>query len=126
MAYSGLNFYYYFIGTSCIYFNKLLLMHVSRLEWYFLKSQSIRQCFRPEASTYITLYTLIGGAAVRYATDKTNNQQGETDLTFLLEPAEGLEWELSDGLHLNLSLSYRLVSGVDQPGAGRTDQTGRF
>jgi len=77
--------------------------------------------FHPEASTYITLYTLIGGAAVRYATDKTNNQQGETDLTFLLEPAVGLEWELSDGLHLNLSLSCRLVSGVDQPGLNESD-----
>ena len=69
----------------------------------------------PTAQTYITLYAFVGGAAGHYVRDKTREQHGETDFMLLLEPGVGVEHRIIDWLHLNLSVSYRLVNGVEQP-----------
>jgi hypothetical protein len=71
---------------------------------------------RPTAPTHLTLSALFGGAAAHYMRDKTDEQHGETDFMLLLEPAAGVERRVTDWLHLNLAVSYRLVSGVEQPG----------
>jgi hypothetical protein len=78
----------------------------------------------PAAPTHLTLNLSFGGAAARYVKDKTNEQEGETDFMFLLEPAVGVEQAVTDWLHLNLALSYRLVSGVGQPGLKEGDLNG--
>jgi hypothetical protein len=78
----------------------------------------------PAAPTHLTLTAFMGGAAARYAMDKTDDQWGESDFMLLLEPAVGLEQRVTDGLHLNLALSYRLVSGVEQPGLKDGDLKG--
>jgi hypothetical protein len=70
---------------------------------------------RPTAQTFLTLYAFVGGAAGHYVRDKTREQHGETDFMFLLEPGVGVERRIIDWLHLNLSVSYRLVNGVEQP-----------
>ena len=78
----------------------------------------------PAAPTHLTLHAFFGGAAARYVRDKTNEQHGETDFMLLLEPAVGVERRVTDWLHLNLAVSYRLVSGVEQPGLGNSDING--
>lgn len=45
----------------------------------------------PAAPTHLTLTTFMGGGAARYAKDKSNEQEGETDFMLLLEPAVGVE-----------------------------------
>jgi hypothetical protein len=70
---------------------------------------------RPAAPTHLTLNAFLGGAAARYVKDGSDAQEGETDFMLLLEPAVGVERRVTDWLHLNLALSYRLVSGVEQP-----------
>ena len=70
---------------------------------------------RPTAQTFLTLYAFVGGAAGHYVRDKTREQHGETDFMLLLEPGVGVEHRIIDWLHLNLTGSYRLVNGVEQP-----------
>ena len=79
---------------------------------------------KPEAPTHLTLDAFFGGAAVHYMRDKTEDQHGETDFVFLVEPAVGVEQRVTDWLHLNLAASYRLVSGVEQPGLEDGDING--
>ena len=69
----------------------------------------------PTVPTHLTFYAFVGGAAGHYVRDKTHEQHGETDFLLLLEPAVGLERRITDWVHLNLSMSYRLVNGVEQP-----------
>jgi hypothetical protein len=76
---------------------------------------------RPEARAHLTLGVFLGGGAVRFAKDKTDEQQDETDLALVVEPSLGLELGITDWLHLNLAASYRLVGGVDQPGLKNAD-----
>jgi len=78
----------------------------------------------PAAPTHLTLTAFMGGAAARYAKDKTDEQWGESDFMLLFEPALGVEQRVTDWLHLNLALSYRLVSGVEQPGLTEGDLRG--
>jgi len=78
----------------------------------------------PAAPTHLTLHAFFGGAAARYVRDKTNEQHGETDFMLLLEPAVGVERRVTDWLHLNLEVSYRLVIGVEQPGLEDSDFNG--
>ncbi len=78
----------------------------------------------PEASTHLTLNAFVGGAAVHYMQEKTGEQYGETDFALLLQPAVGVERRINDWLHLNLAASYRLVSGVEQPGLQNGDISG--
>lgn len=79
---------------------------------------------RPASQMYFTLGMFLGGGAVRFVKDKTNEQQDETDIAALLEPSAGLEWKITDWLHLHLAASYRFVFGVDQPGLKDKDFTG--
>jgi hypothetical protein len=79
---------------------------------------------RPEAPTHLTLYTFFGGAAAHYVKDKTNEQEGETDFMILLEPAVGVEQIVTDWLHLNLAVSYRLVNGVELSRLKESDLNG--
>jgi hypothetical protein len=69
----------------------------------------------PEAPAHLTLTTFIGGAAVHYMQENTGEQYGETDFALLLQPALGLEQRVNDWAHLQIAVSYRLVSGVEQP-----------
>jgi hypothetical protein len=78
----------------------------------------------PTAPTHLTLTMFFGGAAARYAKDKTDEQQGETDFMLLLEPAVGVERRITDRFHLNLAVSYRWVNDVDQPGLEEGDLKG--
>ena len=70
---------------------------------------------KPEAPTHLTLNAFLGGAAVHYMQEKIDEQYGETDFVLLLQPAVGVEHRVNDWLHLNLAVSYRLVSGVELP-----------
>lgn len=79
---------------------------------------------RPTAPIHLTLSAFCGGAAVRYAKDKTDEQFGETDFMLLVEPVAGVEFRGTNWLHLNLGLSYRFVSGVEQPGLTAGDLHG--
>lgn len=78
----------------------------------------------PEAPTHLTLDAFFGGAADRYVRDGTDEQHGETDFMFLFEPAVGVERRLADWVHVNLAVSYRLVSGVEQAGLENSDFNG--
>jgi hypothetical protein len=78
----------------------------------------------PVSATHLTLGVFVGGAAARYVRDKTNEQQGETDFMFLVDPSVGLERGITDWLHLHIAASYRLVTGVEQPGLGEDDLRG--
>jgi hypothetical protein len=79
---------------------------------------------RPAAPTHLTLSGFFGGGAAHYMRDKTDEQHGETDFMLQLEPAVGVEQRVSNWLHLNLAASYRLVSGVEQPGLENADING--
>ena len=76
------------------------------------------------APTYLTLNVFFGGGAAHYVRDKTVEQHGETDFMLLLEPAVGIERRITNWLHVNLAVSYRLVSGVEQPGLEDGDFNG--
>ncbi|MEW6751255.1 MAG: hypothetical protein AB1505_09795 [Candidatus Latescibacterota bacterium] len=78
----------------------------------------------PAAPTHLKLGALLGGAVTRYARDKTDEQHGETDAMLLLEPSVGAERGVANWFHLHLSVSYRLVSGVEQRGLEDGDFTG--
>jgi hypothetical protein len=78
----------------------------------------------PTAPTHPTLGAFFGGAAAHYMRDKTDEQHGETDFMLLLEPSVGVEQRVTDGLHLHLAVSYRLVSGVEQQGLEEDDLNG--
>jgi hypothetical protein len=78
----------------------------------------------PEAPTHLTLNALLGAAAVHYMQEKTGEQYGETDFVLLLQPAVGVEQKVNGWLRLNLAMSYRLVSGVEQSGLHNGDING--
>lgn len=78
----------------------------------------------PKAPTHLTLKAFFGGAAGHYMQDKTDEQLGETDFMLLVEPEVGVERRVTDWLHLHLAVSYRLVSGVEQPGLEESDFSG--
>lgn len=84
----------------------------------------IGYAYRRIAPTHLTLNLFFGGAAAHYVKNKTSEQQGETDFMFLIEPAVGVERIITDRLHLNLAISYRMVSGVDQPLLKESDLNG--
>jgi hypothetical protein len=78
----------------------------------------------PGARAHPTFGLFLGGGAVRFATDKTDEQQDETDLVLVTDPSVGLELGITGWLHLNLAVSYRLVAGVSQPGLKNADFAG--
>lgn len=78
----------------------------------------------PEAPTHLTLAGHLGGAALHHVQDGTSEQLGETDFLWLLEPAVGLEQRVAAWCHLNLSVTYRLVGGVEKPNLNNGDIDG--
>ena len=78
----------------------------------------------PAAPTHLVLYAFVGGGAGHYVRDNSREQHGETDFMLMLEPAAGVEQRISDWLHLNLTVSYRLASGVELPLLESTDLNG--
>jgi hypothetical protein len=68
-------------------------------------------------------YPLVEEAS-HFVQDGNKDQFGETSFMFLLEPALGLERRVTDCLHLNVGLSYRLAGGVKQQGMGNGDFSG--
>jgi hypothetical protein len=78
----------------------------------------------PVARTHFTLGALLGGAAIRYVKDGTDEQDGETDFVLLLEPGVGIERAVAGWVHLHLAVSYRVVSGVEQRGLTTSDAHG--
>jgi hypothetical protein len=78
----------------------------------------------PEAPTHLTLNAFLGGGAVHNVKNNTSEQEGETDFMLLLESAVGVEREITDWLHLNFAVSYRLVNGVEQPRLNDSDLNG--
>jgi hypothetical protein len=78
----------------------------------------------PAVPTHPTVGLFLGGGAAHYVRDNTRDQHGETDFVLLLEPVIGVEQRLTDGLHLNLAISYRLVHGVEQPKLTNSDLYG--
>jgi len=91
---------------------------------------------RPNASTHFTVNGFIGGGAVRFERDKTDEQMGESDFLFVLEPGVGVEQRVTGWFHLHLALSYRMVTGLEQrtlenadfsgPGVALSAKLGRF
>jgi hypothetical protein len=84
----------------------------------------VEYAVRPAMPTHLTLGVFFGGAALHNVQDDTGDQEGETDFMLLLEPAVGVEREIADWLHLNFSVSYRLISGVEQPALEESDLNG--
>jgi hypothetical protein len=56
--------------------------------------------------------------------DRSNEQAGETDFLFVLEPAVNAELNVTSWFHLNAGASYRLVSGVSQEKLENSDFSG--
>ena len=84
----------------------------------------LEYAIRPAAPTHLTVTAFMGGAAAHYVDDGTKDQEGETDFMLLLEPSVGLERRVTDWMHLNLAVSYRLVRGVEQAGLTADDLNG--
>lgn len=80
--------------------------------------------FSHAAPTHFTLAAFLGGAAARYTREGTNEQHGETDFQFLLEPAVGVEQAISRRARVNLAASYRLSGEVEQVGLSESDVGG--
>jgi hypothetical protein len=78
----------------------------------------------PAAVTHLTLDAFFGAAANHYVRHGTDEQHGETDFMLLFEPSLGVERRVADWLHLNLAVSYRLVTEVEQPGLKAADFNG--
>jgi hypothetical protein len=78
----------------------------------------------PDAPTHLTWTAFFGGGAAHYMLERTDDQDGETDFVLLLEPAMGVEQRITDWLHLNLALSYRLVGGTELSGLKNSDLNG--
>jgi hypothetical protein len=83
----------------------------------------------PMSLIHFSVYTLIGGAATNYVKDvgpvtESNEQAGETDFMFILEPAANAELNVTSWFRLNAGVSYRLVTGVGQVGLTESDFNG--
>lgn len=83
----------------------------------------------PNSLVHFTLCTLIGGGANNFVKDvgavgESNQHVGESDVVFVLEPAAGVELNVTTWFRLNAGASYRLVTGVNQVGLGEDDFCG--
>ena len=85
--------------------------------------------FEPNSLGHFSLYTLIGGGATNFVKDvgsasQSNQQAGETGFMWVLEPAVNAELNVTSWLRLNAGVSYRLTSGLNQPGLDDSDFSG--
>ena len=83
----------------------------------------------PKSLGHFSFYTLIGGGAINYVKDvgpvtRSNEQAGETNFVFVLEPAVNAELNVTTWFRLNAGASYRLVTRVSQPGLKDSDFNG--
>jgi len=85
--------------------------------------------FDPNSLAHFSIYPLIGGGTINFAKDvgpvtESNQTIGESDFVFVLEPAVNAELNVTTWLRLNGGASYRLVTGVSQPGLSDSDFSG--
>lgn len=83
----------------------------------------------PKSLGHVSFYTLLGGGAINYVKDvgpvnRSNQQAGETNFMFVVEPAVNAEVNVTTWFRLNAGVSYRFVSGVSQPGLKNSDFSG--
>jgi len=83
----------------------------------------------PKSLVHFSIYMLIGGGAMNYVKDvgpviESNEQAGETDFVFVLEPAVNAELNVTKWFRLNAGISYRLVTGVEQERLKESDFNG--
>ena len=84
---------------------------------------------RPNSLAHFSVYTFIGCGSARYVKDvgpvtESNEQVGESDLVFVLEPALNGELNVTKWFRLNAGVSYRLVNGIDLEGLKDSDFSG--
>jgi len=79
---------------------------------------------KPDAPTHLTMAAFAGGGALHYVKSGTSAQEGETDFVFLLQPAVGVEQRITDRIHLDLSVSWRLAGGVEMSNLTTDDIAG--
>ena len=85
--------------------------------------------FKPNSLGHLGMYVLIGGGTIKYDKDRggdgeSNEQAGENDYVFVLEPAVTGELNVTTWFRLNAGISYRHVSGVTQVGLKQSDFSG--
>ena len=84
---------------------------------------------RPNDLVHFSFYTLFGGGANNFVKDvgnvtDSNEQAGETDFVLVIEPAVSAEMNVTTWFRLNLGVSYRLVTGVEQDQLDDSDFSG--
>ncbi len=85
--------------------------------------------FEPNSLGHLGMYILIGGGTIKYDKDRggdgdSNEQAGENDYVFVVEPAVTAELNVTSWFRLNGALSYRHVNGVTQVGLKNGDFRG--
>ena len=83
----------------------------------------------PKSLVHYSVYTLIGAGATNYVKKfnsffESNEQAGETDFLFVLQPAVNAELNVTTWFRLNAGISYLLVVGVDQNALDNQDFSG--
>jgi len=89
----------------------------------------VEYIIHPKSLLHFSIYTLAGGGATNFVKDvgpvtESNEQAGETDFLFVLEPAVNAELNITTWFRLNAGVSYRLTSGVNQVGLDESDFSG--
>jgi hypothetical protein len=80
----------------------------------------VEYVFHPMQLYHYNIYTLIGSGTARFVKDvgsvfNSNEQAGESDLVFVLEPGVNCEVNVTTWFRIDAGVSYRLVTGVNQP-----------
>lgn len=96
------------------------------LSYFGLETEYI---IKPADLWHFTTYIFVGAGSTRYVKDvgsvfKSSEQSGESDIVFVTEPAVNVELNITNWFHVNTGLSYRLVTGVNQPGLESSDFSG--
>lgn len=89
----------------------------------------VEYLIHPNRVGHFGVNTLIGGGANNYVKDvgpltKSNEQAGESDVVFVLEPGVTAELNILTWLRLNGGVSYRLVRAVEQDNLKNRDFSG--
>lgn len=83
----------------------------------------------PQSLAHYSAYILLGIGSNNYVKDKgstfdSNEQSGESDFVFVIEPAINAELNVTSWFRLDAGMSYRLVRDVNQPGLKNNDLSG--
>ena len=89
----------------------------------------VEYLIHPNRLGHFGVSTLIGAGANNYVKDvgpiaKSNEQAGESDVVFVMEPGVTAELNILTWLRLNGGVSYRLVRAVDQNNLKNRDFSG--